>query len=169
MADFSLLVDPPTNRKGGLVLLTESEAGNLDSDENEIKLPGEYEVSGIRVKGVSVDTSEKTVKVAYSALFDGIRLGFLNGIDKELSQNVLDSMGEIDILFVNIEKSELNSKEMSSFIKKIEPKIVVPTTDKGAKKLLEEFGQKGKAEEKLTLKAKDLNEEEGMKVVWLKV
>ena len=168
VADFSLLVDPPKTKKGGLILRTESPKGDLSPDDNEINGPGEYELGGIRVRGVGIKGENGSARVAYSALFDGIRLGFVNGLDKPLSQEELEDMGEIDILFVDVEQSTLNIKEMTSFIKKVDPKIIMPTTDKGAKKLLEEFGQTGQAEEKLTIKAKDITEEGGLNVVWLK-
>jgi hypothetical protein len=168
VADFSLLVDPPKNKKGGLILRTEHLIGDSTPEDNELDSPGEYEMDGIRVRGVSIGGEGTKERIVYSALFDGIRLGFLNSVDKSVPQDALDAMGEIDILFINIEQSNLNGKEMTSFVKKIDPKILIPTTDKGAKILLEEFGQKGKAEDKFTIKAKDINEEEGLKVIWLK-
>lgn len=170
VADFVLLVDPPAKKKGNLVLQTETEVNNLGFlEEGRIVGPGEYEISGLRVRGVNLNNKNKKVlKTAYAVKFDDIRLGFINGLETTLTQDTLDKLGEIDILFLDSESSALDAKELSALIKKIEPHVLVPMTNKGAKALLEEFGQKASKEEKLTLRAKDINKEEGIKVIWLK-
>ena len=173
VADFSLVVEPEAKRKGNIMLSTDINfsADPMEVDDNVISGPGEYEIEGVRIRGVNLphEASGNEGKAAYSARFDDIRLGFLPALSHKLEDNELDKLGEIDILFVDAEKSTIPSKEMASLIKKIEPALVIPISDKGAKSLLEEMGQKTKAEEKLTLKAKDLNREEsGIQVVWLK-
>ncbi|MFH1694792.1 MAG: MBL fold metallo-hydrolase [Patescibacteria group bacterium] len=170
VADFSLLIDPPDKKKGNLVLETRTELNKKDfPEESVISGAGEYEVSGIRIKGINLkDEGSEILKTAYAIRFDDIRLGALNGLQKTLSQDALDKLGEIDILFIDIESSALDKKEVTALIKKIEPNILIAMTDKGAKQLIEEFGQKTNKEEKLTIKAKDINKEEGVKVVWLK-
>lgn len=171
VADFSLLVNPPAKRKGNLTIYTqfEPEEESLLPGEDMIVGQGEYEVGGIRIKGIQTpDSDQKKIKTAYAVHFDDIRLGFLNSLGTHLGDEIIDKLGGIDILFVDIEASGLSVKEIASLIKKVEPAIVVPATGKGAKALLEEFGQKTTQEEKLTIKAKDINPEEGMKIVWLK-
>ncbi len=169
VADFSLLVDPPAKKKGNLVLETEAKVDEIDfPEEGRIRGAGEYEVAGVKVRGVDAGGDKKIFRTAYAVRFDNIRLGFLNGLSGQLNQGVLDKLGEIDVLFINPEFSKLNSKELAALIKKVEPRILVPMTDKGAKTLLEELGQKTSKEEKLILKAKEISGEEGIKVVWLK-
>ncbi len=170
VADFSLLVDPPTKKKGGLTLYTETKIqSEALSGEGEIDGPGEFEISGVKVRGVSLKSNDKNrLKTAYVARLDGMRLGFLNGLSNPITQEDLDKLGEIDVLFIDPEISPLSIKDIATLIKKVEPDIVIPLTDKGVKKLSEELGQKVKAEEKLVLKAKDLEKEEGVKIIWLK-
>ena len=169
VADFSLLVDPPAKKKGNLVLETEAKIDEIDfPEEGRIRGTGEYEVAGVKVRGIDVGGDKKTLRTAYAVRFDNIRLGFLNGLSGQLNQSVLDKLGEIDVLFINPELSNLSSKELVALIKRVEPRILVPMTDKGAKMLLEEFGQKTPQEEKLILRAKEINEAEGIKVIWLK-
>ncbi|PIR98420.1 MAG: hypothetical protein COT88_01675 [Candidatus Colwellbacteria bacterium CG10_big_fil_rev_8_21_14_0_10_41_28] len=170
VADFVLIVDPPSKRKANITLLTEvSLEGSVEGEEGFIYGPGEYEIEGVRIKGIALPASDKkNLATGYSVFFDDIKLGFIKNLEKIPSQEDLEKLGEIDILFVNTENSSLNFKEINSFIKKVEPNIIIPLTDKGAKNLMEEIGQKVTQEEKLTLKAKDINEEEGVKIVWLK-
>ncbi|MDD5711072.1 MAG: MBL fold metallo-hydrolase [Candidatus Colwellbacteria bacterium] len=169
VADFSLLVDPPAKKKGSLVLQTETKIDEIGfAEEGRIWGAGEYEVAGVKVRGVDVGSDKKILRTAYAVYFDNIRLGFLNSLSASLSQGVLDKLGEIDVLFINPELSSLSTKELAALIKKVEPSIIIPMTDKGAKVLLEELGQKATKEEKLTLRAKELSGEEGIKVVWLK-
>ena len=169
MADFSLLVDPPAKKKGSLVLETEAKIDEIDfPEEGRIRGAGEYEVAGVKIRGIDAGGDKKILRTAYAVRFDNIRLGFLNGLSGQLSQGVLDKLGEIDVLFVNPEFSSLSVKELAALIKKVEPSILIPMTDKGTKVLLEEFGQKASQEEKLILRAKEINREEGIKVVWLK-
>ena len=169
MADFSLLVDPPAKKKGSLVLETEAKIDEIDfPEEGRIRGAGEYEVAGVKIRGIDAGGDKKILRTAYAVRFDNIRLGFLNGLSGQLSQGVLDKLGEIDVLFVNPESSSLSVKELAALIKKVEPSILIPMTDKGTKALLEEFGQKASQEEKLIVRAKEINREEGIKVIWLK-
>ncbi len=173
VADFSLVVEPQAKRKGSVMISTTIDftGDSLEREDNLIAGPGEYEVEGVRIRGINLlsEANKTEGKAAYSARFDDIRLGFLPALTKPLSDEELDKMGEIDILFVDLEGAALSTKEITSLVKKIEPGIVIAVSEKGAKKLLEEFGQKTNVQEKLTLKAKDLNKEEsGIQVVWLK-
>ncbi|PIR97991.1 MAG: hypothetical protein COT89_01945 [Candidatus Colwellbacteria bacterium CG10_big_fil_rev_8_21_14_0_10_42_22] len=169
VADFSLLVDPPTKKKGNLVLETEVDVSKKDLPEEAVVAgAGEYEISGVRVRGINLGNGGGVLQTAYAVKFDDIRLGFLAGLKKAPNQNALDELGETDILFVNIESSVLPKKELVSLIKRIEPSILIAPTDKGAKTLMEEFGQKVSREEKLVIKAKDINREDKNKIIWLK-
>ncbi|MEX2054132.1 MAG: MBL fold metallo-hydrolase [Candidatus Colwellbacteria bacterium] len=173
VADFSLVVEPSAKKRANIMISTTTDFSldPLDSEDALISGPGEYEVQGVRIRGVDLprEAGAGKGKAAYGARLDDIRLGFLPALSSKVDDVELDKLGEIDILFVDVEGSTLGEKEMASLIKKIEPSIVIAFSDKGAKKLLEEFGQKAKVEDKLTLKAKDLNKEEsGIQVVWLK-
>ena len=172
VADFSVLVDPPQGKKGNLVIRTQMELSKGDHfpEEGMIVGPGEYEIAGVKVRGVRLgkESTKNLIKTIFKVAFDDIRLGFFSALTGNLDQEELNALGEVDVLFIDAEKSELTAKEMSSLIKKIEPSVIIPLTDKGAKKLLEESGQKVSAEEKFVIKAKDINPEEGTKLVWLK-
>ncbi|MCR4261206.1 MAG: MBL fold metallo-hydrolase [Candidatus Colwellbacteria bacterium] len=173
VADFSLVIDPPAKKRGNLTLLTQIDftQGDIIPEEAVINGPGEYEIEGIKIRGVglSKEGAKNEGKTAYSVLFDGIRLGALCALSNKMDDVEVDALGEVDILFMDIEGSTLGIKDIASLVKKIDPSIVIPMSEKGAKRLLEELGQKVSAQEKFAIKAKDFNKEtSGIQVIWLK-
>jgi len=173
VADFSLVIDPPAKKRGNLTLLTQIDftQGSIIPEEAVVNGPGEYEIEGIKVRGVALskEGAKNEGKTAYSVLFDGIRLGVLCALSNKVDDAEVDVLGEVDILFMDIEGSSLGIKDIASLVKKIDPSIVIPMSEKGAKRLLEELGQKVSAQEKFAIKAKDFNKEtSGIQVIWLK-
>ena len=169
-SDADIIVDPQSSPstggrlKGGLVLKTE-ETLPIDFNktaENEITIPGEYEISGVKIRGVALPSSGDSIRSAYKILLDGLHLAFLGDVDDELSEKVLDVLGDVDILFVP-------SKTVSGkIIKSIGPSIAIPGWG-DSKIVMAETGQKPDPQEKLVIKKKDLEEgEAGFRLVVLK-
>ena len=101
--------------------------------------PGEYEVGGIHIKGISNPT-------IYTLSIENINLCHLGPFDeKNLTPEIKEEIGEVDILFIPV--AENDGEKTSQVISQIEPKIAIPTSHKGVK-----------PEEKLTIKKKDLSE-----------
>ena len=169
--EFSLLVDPPSQRMGNIILKTRTELPiDSFSSENIIWGSGEYEVSGVRVHGIALpsESTAKTVRSIYAIEFDGMRIAFLINVSSELSEDMIDGLGEVDILFFSADAKKIKPKQMVSLIKQIDPSIIIPAEDSAAKILMEEMGQRVKAEEKLTVKKGDLIKEDmANKLVWL--
>jgi len=164
-----VVIDPQSSSsaggrlKGDLVIKTETsfpiDFGNIA--DNEIIIPGEYEISGVRIRGVALPASDKNIKSAYRILLDGLNLAFLGDIDAELGEKELDALGSVDILFVP-------SKTVSGkIIKSINPSIAIPGWG-DPKVLMAEIGQKPDTQEKLVIKKKDIEEAEGLRLVVLK-
>jgi len=172
VGDFSVLVDAPPSKKGGLNLRTETIFPvNSFEDLETIHGPGEYEIEGVRIKGVALpeESTPKAIKTAYKVELDGIHLGFLGKLETIPKDKPLDLLGEIDILFVSINPKKINGKQLITLIKQISPHIVIPTDEAAAKLLAQEMGQKARSEEKFVVKRKDLDKEESTnKLVWLK-
>lgn len=172
VGDFSLLVDPPSEKKGNLILktLTEIPVDSFDS-QSVIYGPGEYEISGVRVRGVMLpgESDSKNIKSVYTAELDGMHLAFFLNILTNPPEDALDKLGEVDILFISVDTKTFKPKQITSLIKQIDPSIVIPITDTTAKVLNEEMGQKAKAQEKLVIKRSDLIKEDvANKLIWLK-
>ncbi|MBA3732839.1 MBL fold metallo-hydrolase [Patescibacteria group bacterium] len=142
-----------------------------DKESFLIKGPGEYEVSGVFIKGFLSKSNyggEEKVNTIYTVYLEGINLCFLGALgDKDLSSETKEAIDGIDILFVPIGgNGVLDAASAHKLAVQFEPKLIIPSHfedvgDKNALKVfLKESGSEAvKPVDKLTIKKKDL---EGM-------
>lgn len=172
---FSLVIDPTSERmKPDLTLKTLVNPSELSSDPRLIDAPGEFDVSDVHGRGVeivseSTDLFIKTVFVI--AGLEDLRLAFLGHISETPSREVIDVLGEVDILFLPLGgKPYLSSDAAVKTVKLIEPKIIIPALHGSRSDLssfASEFGDPPAPADKLVLKNKDLPDK-GLKVILLK-
>ncbi len=95
--------------------------------------PGEYEASEISIFGVAAraHTDEKGQETAtiFKIQFGDTRVAIAGHIHPDISEEYLEELGAVDILFVPVGGNgyTLDAIGANSVIKKIEPKIVIPT------------------------------------------
>lgn len=95
--------------------------------------PGEYEVSGISIQGMKVrshiDTEKEKTGNLYKIQVDDLRLVVTGHMYPDLSDAQLETIGTVDVLCVPVGGNgyTLNGESALKLIKKIEPKIVIPT------------------------------------------
>jgi len=150
-----------------------------------IEGPGEYDVKKIYVKGIYSYHDDKkgeerginTISVIEAEDLKVCHLGDLG--QKELSDNQLEKIGEVDVLMVPVGGGNytIDGSEAVKIINQIEPQVVIPMHYKipgntvkldSVEKFLQEIGaEKETAIEELTVTKKDLTEKE-MKVVVMK-
>lgn len=141
-----------------------------------IDTPGEYEVRGIFVKGFLTQTTydtKKYINTIYSVALEGMTLCFLGALaSPEISPDIREAIGDVDVLFVPIAGGELlDASAAHKFSRTFNPKMIIPmdyTNEKSkeVKQFEEEAGEKGvKAVDKLTIKKKDIVDKEGEVVV----
>ncbi len=129
--------------------------------------PGEYEVRGVFIKGLSSETEydkEKRINTIFSVNLEGMNICFLGAVNSvELPKEADEAIDDVDILFVPIGgEGVLNPAGAYKLAVSIGPKIIIPIHygdlgNKDALKLfLKEAGENPKPETKLTLKKKDL-------------
>lgn len=173
--ETSILIDPENNRfKADAVLRTLSPAasfaaGSEPEAQSEIGFSGEYEIKGIEILGVPVadESSDKFVKTVYSVNWEDIRLVFLGHLSKPPSDDIIDKLGDPDVLFLPIGGEHFLEPEVAAKLaKQFEPSFVIPTFYKKPADFLKAMGQKVDFQEKLVFKKKDL-EPEGNRVVLL--
>lgn len=170
--DAVVLIDPVNNRsKADLVLRTEVESKNPIAPEGEITLPGEYEVSGVEVRGMQMqDSSSDVVKIAYAIEFEGIHFAILPKTKEIPSGDVLREIEEPDVLILPVNGKEgLDGEKTEKLIRRLEPSAVVPVALGPLTELYKTLGKspEGKSD-KFTFKIKDLKPKEA-KVVELTV
>lgn len=134
--------------------------------------PGEYEMGDLTARGFGIpgtyDRKER-IATAYQITLENITMLFLGGLSHgKLDSSVLGALGEIDILFVPIGgDGTLDSASASALGVKLEAKMIIPMhyDAQTLAAFLKEEGSTAKAQEKLTLKKKDLLGLEGEIVV----
>jgi len=144
--------------------------------------PGEYEVKGVNVAGVVTFHDEKEGKerganTVYVIEMEGIKICHLGDIGQaKLTNAQLEIIDGVDILMIPVGGIyTLNPEDVPDLINQIEPKIVIPMHYKisglaikleGIEPFLKEMGiSKFQAVDKLTVKKKELPEEETQVIV----
>lgn len=139
--------------------------------------PGEYEVSGVFIKGFlskSEYGGQEKINTIYTVNLEGMNLCFLGPLsDEKLSSETKAEIDGVDVLFVPIGgDGVLDPAVAHKLAVQFGPKIIIPSHfgdvgDKNALKVfLKEAGEEGvKPVDKLTIKKKDLDDKEGDVVV----
>jgi len=120
-------------KPGDMVIFTHEH----NSPEPSVKLlingPGEYEVGAVSVQGIGarahVDEEGKQTATLYKLLIDDIRIVITGHIYPELSDQQLETIGIVDVLCIPVGGNgyTLDGIGALKLIKKIEPKVVIPT------------------------------------------
>jgi hypothetical protein len=135
-----------------------------------IESPGEYELSGVFIKGFGTTGPHGRINTVYAVELEGMHIVHLGGIaDEKMTPDILEEISSADIVFAPLgEADSLDYKTMAKLVKSIEAKIVVPvlfdatslsafTKEMGADKVT--------PTDKLSLKRKDLEGKSGEVVV----
>jgi L-ascorbate metabolism protein UlaG (beta-lactamase superfamily) len=145
--------------------------------------PGEYEIKGVYIQGISAfhDKSQGKERGRITCYTieteDGLKICHLGDLGQsELTEEQLDLMADVDILMIPVGGVyTIGSSEAFKIINQIEPKIVIPMHYQipklnlkldGVDKFLKAMGAKNlEPQSKLSIKKKDLGEEETRVVV----
>lgn len=139
--------------------------------------PGEYEVKDIFIKGFaskSMYGGKERINTIYSVTLENMNICFLGALsDINLSHEVKEDLGDVDILFVPVgDDGVLDAAKAEKLSVEIEPKIIIPMhfgtigVKDALKKYLKEAGEESvKPIDKLTLKKKDLEGKLGDTIV----
>ena len=98
-----------------------------------IDQPGEYEVSGISIYGIAarahIDEEGEQSMTMYKLMLEDMNVLIVGHAYPELNDDQLEAIGMIDVMFVPVGGNgyTLDGVGALKLIKKIEPKVVVPT------------------------------------------
>ncbi|MBI1839001.1 MAG: hypothetical protein HYR95_01725 [Candidatus Colwellbacteria bacterium] len=106
--ELKLSVNPASNVSATLTLRTKIELPVVSAGPEIIQGPGEYEVAGIKVRGISLEkeSSAKLLATAYIVDMDDLRLCFLPQSVKSFDEGFLDQLDEVD-MYVKVLAEEL--------------------------------------------------------------
>ncbi len=131
---------------------------------------GEYEAKGVTVRGFGNKATydgRETINTIYSVSLEGMTLCFLGTqTEATLPAAAKQELDNIDVLFVPVDT--LGAAAAYKLTVALEPKVVVPMhySSSSLKSFLKEAGAEStKAEDKLTIKKKDLDGKEAEVVV----
>ena len=101
-------------------------------DPKHIKSPGEYEIKGAFITGVASfhDNQKGDVRgknTIYAIEMDGITLCHLGDLGHSLGANLIEELGDIDILFLPVgEVSTIPIDAAAEIVRQLGPPIVIP-------------------------------------------
>jgi L-ascorbate metabolism protein UlaG (beta-lactamase superfamily) len=140
-----------------------------------VRGPGEYEIGGITISGFLAPKpfgANGLINTIYTIEIEGIRLCLLGALSSpELSPELFEGIGSIDILFVPIGGGDLLSPaDAEKIAVSMDAKMVIPLAYDTDEKQLAVFKKEAGADgilpiDKLTLKKKDLEGKEGEVVI----
>lgn len=120
-------------KPGDITLFTGIHGDTSELAKIVIDQPGEYEVSGISIYGIAarahMDEEKKKTATMYKLIIDDVKVLVTGHIYPELSDVQLESIGMVDVMFVPVGGNgyTLDAIGALKLIKKIEPKVIIPT------------------------------------------
>jgi L-ascorbate metabolism protein UlaG (beta-lactamase superfamily) len=102
------------------------------NEPKQIKSPGEYEIGGTFITGIAAFHDDKKGELRgkntiYIIEMDGITLCHLGDLGHRLSPQLVEELGDIDILFLPVgEVSTISVDTAVEIVRQLEPPIVIP-------------------------------------------
>ena len=150
-----------------------------EEDTMIIAGPGEYESKGIHITGwaLTKGSDKEMLRSVFKIETDDISVGLLGHLAEFNDPEILEELGDIDILIVpGGGEPYIGQEAAAKLIRPIEPKLVIPSFFKvpGLKRkseevtdFLKQLGLKSEPVEKISIKKKELGEK--MQVAVLKL
>lgn len=131
--NMAKLGQKPVTKPGDISIRTSIDVPQYTEAKFNAESPGEYEVSGVIIHGVGVrahtDEEGKNSSVVYTVEAEDVRLAIIGHIFPDLSEDQLEQIGHVDVAIVPVGGNgyTLDGVGALKVIKKLEPKIVIPT------------------------------------------
>lgn len=115
------------------VLTSKTLLSPTSKSEFLVNTPGEYEVRGVSIHGIAarahMDVEGKKSAACFRLIIDDIRIAVLGHIYPDLTDGQLEAIGLVDILIIPVGGNgyTIDGVGALKLIKKIEPKLVIPT------------------------------------------
>lgn len=121
------------SREGDVAIFTTGKVTSPTGAKLVIDQPGEYEVSGVSIYGIAarshMDEEGKRSATMYKLVLEDTSVLVTGHVYPELTDAQLEAIGMVDVMFVPIGGNgyTLDGVGALKLIKKVEPKLVVPT------------------------------------------
>jgi len=132
--NLSDLGQKSVSKAGDIAIFTMSSHGSPKAEAKVIlDQPGEYEVSNTSIQGIParahIDEPGQHTATMFKVVADDIRVAIVGHIYPELTDKQLEDFGMIDILIIPVGGNgyTLDGIGALKVIKKIDPKVIIPT------------------------------------------
>lgn len=144
-------------------ILTQNSSFKVEVEKTvkmEISEPGEYEVGGISIIGLTLGLNK-----IFVFEIDGLRIAYLGNFSEATSDEKVSQLGSIDVVIINVGES---TKESVKVVSGIDPYFVLPFSQKEPiETFLAESGLTVEKMDKFSLKREDILEDQSTKIVLL--
>ncbi len=120
-------------KSGDIALFTGARAAAKEGLRLIIDQPGEYEIAGISIYGIAAQShlqkdGDKSATV-YKLIVDDMSILIVGHIFPDLNDAQLEAIGMIDVMFIPVGGNGYTLDPLGALkiIKKVEPKVVIPT------------------------------------------
>ena len=120
-------------KEGDVALFTTAHAAPTQPPKISIDQPGEFEVASVSIYGIAarahMDEEKQRTATMYKLVIEDLSVLVTGHVYPELSDAQLESIGMIDVMFVPVGGNgyTLDSIGALKLVKKVEPKMVIPT------------------------------------------
>lgn len=130
--DATIVIDPfeglgtklPKFKADIVSLSGEGEIAELDGNPKILNWPGEFEVSNVAIE--SICPLGEAFNIFIFAL-DGIKICHLSYLSHELTEELVNQIGEVDVLMIPVGGAEvLDGKTAQKVVEAIEPRVLIP-------------------------------------------
>jgi L-ascorbate metabolism protein UlaG (beta-lactamase superfamily) len=165
-ADITLITTNHPDFNGSAYAKTS--ADKREKEPFVIDSPGEYEIKGVFIKGFLSEGLGKKTNTIYLISFEGLNLCFLGALtDPALSTETLESIEDVDILFIPVSKDTLDPATAYKLAVSLEPSVIIPMyySKETEEQFIKEGGAKVEPQDKFVVKKKDLEGKEAEIVI----
>lgn len=120
-------------KDGDVCLFTMPHAEQVKGGKMTIDMAGEYEVSGVNVRGIQtrahMDTDQERNATMYKITAGEVKILVMGHIYPKLSESKLEDIGLVDVLLIPVGGTGYTMDPTGALqvVKEIEPKIFIPT------------------------------------------
>ena len=171
----SVLINPTKEVVGGnkgqsrIIVITSKKRDSLNLIEGDrviLRGPGEYEIGGIEILGISAGGGE----TVYVINVDGVIVGVLGDVTEVLSDKKIERINAVDVLLAPVGEGIVGGKTVLSWAKKWGVNYLLPVVDSTENEEMKKFLDEVDREDLQpieSLKVEKENLPEGLEVVWI--
>ena len=102
----------------------EGETAEVEGEPKVLNWPGEFEVSNVAIEAICPLGENFSI---FIFALDGIKICHLSILSHGLTEELIDKIGEVDVLMIPVGGSEvLDGKTAQKVVEAIEPRVVIP-------------------------------------------